>query len=193
MCARAVGSLMVVKYLRTVLLPLILGAAYAHPAQAAPDRGVPPSLPRFASLKNSQVNVRAGPGLEYPIRWIYKKRSLPVEIIAEYGNWRRIRGSDGSDGWINAALLSPNRTALVRPWGKQNIDLRSRPSGRATLVAKLQPKVIVRIHWCNRTWCSVRVSGRDYQGYLRQTDLWGVYPDELLEGHSVWNTLRKLL
>ncbi|WP_445500336.1 SH3 domain-containing protein [Microvirga sp. G4-2] len=184
---------MVIKRLRIMLLPLMLGAAYAHHAQAAPNRGVSPPLPRFASLKNPQINVRAGPGLEYPIRWIYKKRSLPVEIIAEYGNWRRIRGSDGSDGWINAVLLSPNRTALIRPWGKQNVDLRSRPSGRATLVAKLQPRVIVRIQWCDRTWCSVSVSGRDYHGYVHQADLWGVYPDEVLEERSMWNSLRKLL
>ncbi|PVE24179.1 hypothetical protein DC522_11890 [Microvirga sp. KLBC 81] len=73
------------------------------------------SLPRFASLKRPVTNVRAGPGTQYPIRWIYQRQGLPVEIIARFGNWRRVRGSDVSDGSIHGALLSTRRTALISP------------------------------------------------------------------------------
>ncbi len=165
------------------VIPAILcclwGAAVPD-AYAKSGNATQPMLPRFASLKQKKANVRVGPGTQYPIRWIYQRQGLPVEIIAQFGNWRRIRGSDSADGWVHAALLSARRTALAAPWNAISVNLRARPSGRTAVVARLQPRVLVRVKHCDRTWCAVDVTEHDLHGYVRQVKLWGVYPDELV-------------
>lgn len=106
---------------------LFLISAFGAQAQEAVDlqqtssvsrgpSGLP--LPRFVSLKSAKVNSRTGPGVNYAIEWLYLKAGLPVEILQEYDNWRRIRDSEGSEGWINQTLLSGKRTAIVAPWQK---------------------------------------------------------------------------
>jgi SH3-like domain-containing protein len=150
-------------------------------------------LPRYVSLKRPITNVRAGPGTDYPIRWIYKKQGLPVEIIAQYGGWRRIRGSDGADGWVNGALLTATRMALVMPWQGGTVSLKLRPKDKARIVARLQSRVLVRPRRCDRTWCFVTLQGSDLQGYVRQSSLWGVYPDEVIAGKSFWRSVGRII
>jgi SH3-like domain-containing protein len=162
-----------------VLLCGLWGAA-APGAHAKPGRDTKPTLPRFASLKRHKTNVRVGPGPQYPIRWIYQQRGLPVEIFAEFGNWRRVRGSDGSNGWVHTALLSSKRTALAAPWSTISVNLWARPSDRAAVIARLQPKFLVFVKRCDRTWCAVDEPEHDLYGYIRQVTLWGVYPDETI-------------
>ena len=105
-------------------------------ATAAQDGTVGPSglpLPRFVSLKSGRVNSRIGPGVNYPVDWLYLKSGLPMEIIQEYDNWRRVRDSDGAEGWINQSLLSGKRTAIAAPWqrGKEaQINLLAEPEQR---------------------------------------------------------------
>jgi SH3-like domain-containing protein len=156
-----------------------LWGAAAPDAHAEPGQDTKPMLPHFASLKRHKTNVRVGPGTQYPIRWIYQQQGLPVEIIARFGNWRRVRGSDGSDGCIHTALLSAERTALAAPWSTISVNLRARPSERAAVIAQLQPRVLVHVKRCDRTWCVVDVPEHDLYGYIRQVKLWGVYPDEI--------------
>ncbi len=162
----------------TKVILCCLWSAAAPEVHARSGRDAKPMLPRFASLKQQQTNVRVGPGTQYPIRWIYQQRGLPVEIIAEFGNWRRIRGSDSSDGWVHRALLSARRLALAAPWSTASVNLRARPSERAAVVARLQPQVLVQVNRCDRIWCAVDVPEHDLHGYVRQVKLWGVYPDE---------------
>ena len=101
----------------TVLSALALAAALLSPILLSPTAhggearaatvgpsGLP--LPRFVSLKASQANLRIGPGTTYPVEWTYVKRGLPLEIIQEYDNWRRVRDADGTEGWVSQALLS---------------------------------------------------------------------------------------
>src|SRR6202012_2445570 len=78
---------------------------------AAEDTKLP--LPRFVSLDANDVNMRAGPGTEYPILWQYHRKGLPVEIVQEFDTWRRIRDRDGAIGWVQANLLSNKRTAQI--------------------------------------------------------------------------------
>jgi SH3-like domain-containing protein len=85
-------------------------------AQEVGPSGLP--LPRFVSLRANRVNLRVGPGTNYAVEWMYLKSGLPMEIIQEYDNWRRVRDADGAEGWINQSLLSGNRTAVVAPWHK---------------------------------------------------------------------------
>jgi SH3-like domain-containing protein len=165
--------------MRIILIILCcLSGAAAQDVYAGAGSATKPMLPRFASLKWEKTNVRVGPGTQYPIRWIYQRQGLPVEIIAEFANWRRVRGSDGSDGWVHSALLSPRRTALISPWSKSSLNLRARPNDKAAIVARLEARVLVRLDRCDRAWCAVSVPEQNFSGYVRQVRLWGVYPDE---------------
>ena len=132
-------------------------------------------LPRFVSLDANDVNMRAGPGTEYPILWQYHRKGLPVEIVQEFDTWRRIRDRDGAIGWVQANLLSSRRTAQVVDGQK---ILMSEPSGGVP-IAKLDPGVIGHLKECDGSECRLDVNG--YKGWLPRSDLWGVYPDEKVE------------
>ncbi len=134
-------------------------------------------LPRFVSLKSDRINVRAGPGQDHTISWIFSKAGLPVEIVAEYENWRRIRDSEGAEGWIFHSLLSGRRTAIVAPWSKEtDLVLRRGPGASDDLAARVEPNVLVDLNECDGTWC--RVSVKNVTGWITQDTLWGVYPKE---------------
>lgn len=138
------------------------------------------TVPRFVSLKSDRVNVRVGPSREHNIAWTYVKAGLPVEIIQEFENWRRIRDWEGKEGWVFHSLLSGRRTALVTPWEKSGrTPLRARSKSDADIVAELEPNVLTVVEECAGGWC--RVSGEHYEGWLDQTRLFGVYPDELID------------
>jgi SH3-like domain-containing protein len=105
-----------------------------------------------------------------------------MEIVQEYDNWRRVRDSEGAEGWINQSLLSGRRTALVAPWQRgesAQIPLRARPDAEAALVAQLEPGVMGTVRSCDGQWCRLEFDGPS--GYLEQALVWGVYPGEKLE------------
>lgn len=141
------------------------------------------SLPRFVSLKSDRVNVRVGPNQhKYAVAWSYHRQGLPVEIIQEYENWRRIRDSDGDMGWINQALLSSKRTVIITPWEKNEDQLqvmRWKPVDDAEVIAWIEPGVICKVRQCNGKWCKLEIENRN--GWMKQNQLWGVYPDEKIE------------
>jgi SH3-like domain-containing protein len=138
-------------------------------------------VPRYVSLKSEHVNLREGPSKDHATKWIYQRAGLPVEITAEYEIWRRIRDSEGAEGWVLHSLLSGKRTVLVSPWKKDAppFPLRSEPGDDARITAKLSPGVIAGVKKCDGTWC--RLKGEGYDGYMPQTVLWGVYPGEKVE------------
>ena len=134
-------------------------------------------LPRFVSLKADRVNLREGPSRDHRTTWVFQRAGLPVEITAEFDVWRKVRDSEGTEGWVLHSLLSGRRTALVAPWKKGDVfTLYAAPSKHATPVAKLQSGVIASIKSCDGHWC--HVSGEEFEGYIHQTSLWGVYPNE---------------
>lgn len=136
-------------------------------------------LPRFASLRSDEVDLRAGPGFRYPIRWVYRRLGLPVEIESEFSVWRKVRLPDGARGWMHEATLSSRRTGLVI--GARH-DLRRRPSNAAAAVAIVQPGVVLRLLRCDAgaPWCRVAVAG--FRGWLRRADFWGSFPGEAVRG-----------
>lgn len=138
-------------------------------------------LPRFVSLKPARVNLRIGPGRNYAVSWLFLKSGLPVEIIQEYDNWRRIRDADGTEGWVYQSLLSGKRTAITAPWSKneEHIEMRSAPSESAGLVAKLTPGVIGDVLQCNGNWCRMQI--KKTRGWVKQSEIWGAYPDEVFD------------
>jgi len=158
-----------------------LGAAAlsaAPPAAAQQTTGLP--LPRFVSLKASRVNVRIGPSNGHAVKWIFVRAGLPVEIVQEFENWRRIRDSAGAEGWVYGSLLSGRRTALVAPWeGATPVELHATASNEAAVVAVLAPNVVTGVRACDGTWC--RVEGKGFDGYAPQEKLWGVYPGEVFD------------
>jgi len=138
-------------------------------------------LPRFVSLKSRKVNIRIGPSTDYPVSWMYMKAGTPMEIIQEYENWRRVRDSDGTEGWVNQALLSGERTAVAAPWMRTKgkdifVNLRRDPQGTAAVVAKLEPGVVIRVTECNGDWCRADAGGAE--GWVAQGEIWGAYPGE---------------
>jgi len=157
-------------------------------AQSLGASGLP--LPRFASLGSSKINVRVGPGQKYEVSWIFVQNGLPIEIIQEFDAWRKVRDSEGAEGWIHKTLLSGRRTALVTPWLDVTVSgtpIYSRADPSAPRRAVLQPKVLVTVDNCADNWC--KITGRykpdanadqsdNFSGWINQVALWGVYQDE---------------
>lgn len=136
-------------------------------------------IPRFVSLKSDKVNVRRGPANDHDVQWVFNRAGLPVEITAEWDNWRRIRDADGSEGWVFHSLLSGRRTGLVAPWSTDNLPLRRQGDKDASVVATLQPRVLANIKSCNGSWC--RIWGEGFEGFISQESLWGAYPGETFD------------
>lgn len=144
------------------------------PEPEKPENGSA-KLPRFASLRADEVNMRAGPGARYRIEWVYKRRDLPVEIEREFDVWRYVRDPDGIQGWMQHATLMGRRTFIVQ---HNDATLRAEPKDAAAAVAVLKPGVIGRIRSCDGAsdWCNV--STGSYRGWLRREQFWGTLPNE---------------
>jgi SH3-like domain-containing protein len=154
------------------------GAFAASPGEAG-ARANPSGLaiPRFVSLKATRVNVRIGPGEDYKIAWVFTRPGLPIEVIQEFDTWRRIRDSDGTVGWVFQSLLSGKRTAVVAPWSSTDPrPIRAAATPEAAITAYLEPGVMAEIERCDGGWC--RLSGGNFDGWISQDQLWGVYPGE---------------
>lgn len=169
-----------IRRLSALALTLLLAAAPlpsgggAHAADAEQgESGLP--VPRFVSLRANEVNLRAGPGVRYPIEWVYQRRLMPVEVIEEFETWRKIRDWQGTEGWVNKAMLSGQRTVLVL---EDVRTLRRDASAEAPAVARAEPGVIARLLKCNGDWCKVDAAG--YEGWLARGEFWGVKPGETI-------------
>lgn len=156
-------------------------AALPPPATAQSSRQATDlPLPRFVSLKAETAHVRRGPGQEYEVAFTFVRSGLPLEITQEFDTWRKIRDSDGAEGWIFHSLLSGDRTALVTPWADGGpFPIRRAAETQSQIVAYLEPRVIVDVEECTGTWCRVNV--QDYDGWIEQERLWGVYPNEVFK------------
>jgi SH3-like domain-containing protein len=154
------------------------GSAEESARKTGTVSGLP--IPRFVSLKASEVNSRVGPGPEYQIAWIFKRAGLPVEVLAEFESWRQVRDSDGGTGWVAAALLSARRTAVVAPWVKdRTVFALTASRGRSAEVARIEPGAIVDIMQCDGEACEVYAGSE--KGWVAQKNLWGVYPGETVK------------
>lgn len=131
-------------------------------------------LPRYVSIKVKEANVRRGPSLSHRIDWVYQRRHLPVQITAEYGNWRRIRDIEGAGGWVHYSLLSGSRYVLVTG---ADAMLWSKPEAGSLAVARAEPGVIAELGDCTSDWCEVEAGGLD--GWIRKDQVWGVDPGEI--------------
>src|SRR5689334_12864902 len=111
-------------------------------------------VPRFVSLKSDRVNVRSGPNKDQDVRWVYTHAGMPVEITAEFENWRRIRDWEGAEGWVYHSLLSGRRMAMVLSKSKDElVALYENPDAESAVTARLQSGVLGLLKSCDGTWC----------------------------------------
>jgi SH3-like domain-containing protein len=160
---------------------LVAGASQGRAAgevASGSASGLP--VPRYVSLKSDRVNVRGGPTKDHEVAWVFTRAGLPVEITAEFENWRRIRDWEGAEGWVYHSLLSGRRTAVVTPRNKNDlVPLNAKPETTGSVTAQLQSGVIATVKRCNGHWC--RIAGEGFDGWIPQDRLWGVYPNEKVD------------
>lgn len=158
-------------------LAVLLGAGPVPATEAGVGSVTSLPLPRFVSLRADEANARRGPSLDQRVDWEFVHRGLPLEVTAEYGQWRRVQDADGMGGWVHHALLSGLRTALVTANGP--VPLRSGPEEGAAVRAMAEPGAIGRLERCKGAWCEF--GSGSVSGWVPRTTLWGVGPDETIE------------
>jgi len=139
--------------------------AVVGPAAAQSD---PVKLPYWASISVDEARMRKGPSPDVPVIWEYRRKDLPVKVIARFETWRKIEDPDGTQGWMAARLLSRTRTAIVtgeiRP-------MREAASLSAAVAYRAEPGVVGRITECADGWCRFDVKGRS--GWIQTDHIWG--------------------
>lgn len=134
-------------------------------------------IPRFVSIRKDEANLRTGPSVKYPIDWKYQKALLPLEVVAEFGDWRKVKDWDGTTGWIKRSLLADTRTFRTLA----GTSLFRRPNENI-IIAKLESGVIGKLKQCPKDiplFCRVETQG--YHGWIRRDAIWGLYPVEYFE------------
>jgi len=133
-------------------------------------------IPRFVSLNSDEVNVRSGPGVRYPIQWIYQRRNMPMQVIAEYDTWRKVRDWEGTEGWVHRAMLSGRRGVIVIA---DEATLREGPNLASPAVARLINGIVGLIAECNGAWCRLETHG--VEGWVPRDAVWGLFRDETVQ------------
>lgn len=161
-----------------LVLAVLAPPALAQDAPQAPLQASGLPLPRFVSLRAEEVNMRAGPGVRYPVDWVYKRKNMPVEVIAEFGTWRKVRDIQGTQGWIHQSMLSSNRWVTITGQAR---TLRRKADSQAPAVARVEPGASAQVIECpdESGWC--RLSAGGYDGWLRRVEFWGLYPRETVK------------
>ena len=131
------------------------------------------NVPRYVSLRANEVNVRTGPGVRYPVKWVFVRKFMPVEVISEYGTWRKIRDWEGAEGWVHRAMLSSRRHVITVD---RISTLRQSPTENSRAVAKLENGIVAEVGACDAEWCKLSVGG--YVGWLKRESLWGLKKGE---------------
>ncbi len=133
-------------------------------------------LPRFVSLRSDLVNLRVGPGENYPIQWVLTRKEMPVEIVREFEHWRMIRDWQGTEGWVHERMVWGKRGVVVKGGIRA---LRRQPDPASEVVARAEPGVFARLVECRGGWC--RIEAAEITGWVQRGEVWGVYPDEVVQ------------
>ena len=122
----------------------------------------------FLSLKNNEVNLRQGPSFEYPIKFIYKKKFLPIEVLDKSETWIKIKDFENNSGWIHISQVSKKKSAINK---KNNSIIYKKPTIFSKPVAKLEIGRLVIIKKCKVEWCKITSGG--FGGWVYKNSLWG--------------------
>jgi SH3-like domain-containing protein len=169
----------------TDIAPAVADAIPAAAPEAGPDapprdpnRGAVTNLPlpRFVTLKTNEGNARRGPGLTHRIDWVFTRAGMPLQVTAEFDNWRRVEDQEGAGGWIHYSLLSGSRSAIVT----QNlVSFHDDPTDLARVTFQAEADVVGRVLECNSDWCRMNIDGT--RAWVRKAAIWGVSADEIIE------------
>jgi len=173
-----VSGFLTVKRRLLVVCSAFLVVLGAQIASAQDKRGSVTNLPlpRYVSMKAAEGNVRRGPSLTHRIDWVFKRRGMPLQITAEYGNWRKVQDRDGAGGWVHYALLSGVRTVLIE---SEMLPVYTSPDPKSQVSAQFESGVVARLGRCDLDWCHISAGG--YRGWALKSNLWGVDPSEIRE------------
>jgi SH3-like domain-containing protein len=153
---------------------LLLGACEGQGSEgdACPNQKTPSGfcIPRYVSLKRGEVFGRRGPGVDYPTVFVYHARGLPVQVIDESVDWRRICDPDGGAVWVNKVMVDGRRTVMAN--GKDQVALRTAPADTAAASAYLRPRAVAQLTQCKGDWCQVSADGAS--GWLKSSEVWGL-------------------
>lgn len=158
-------------------LVMSFSSAFAQALPEETESGL--TLPRFASLRSSHINARSGPGARYPIEWVYMQKGAPIEIKAEFELWRKIKDWQGSESWVHKSMLAGKRSVKVITPGENNIF--SKPDYKSKIMAKAEDEVIGEVTKCpaDSSFCLIKFS--NIEGWMPKTDLFGIYPNEVID------------
>lgn len=162
------------RILAAALSALVVTALVPDPATAAD--ATKKSVPYYASISASRARMRTGPARTYPASWLYQRQDLPIKVVAIFKEWRKVADPDGTEGWMQANLLSGTRTAIVH--GAGPVELREKPVSSAKLLWRAAPGVVGRLSQCGNGWCRMDVKGQ--AGFVAVGGLWGVEAGEVL-------------
>lgn len=156
---------------------LALLACVCLSAAASAEDGASPTpsgqeVPRYVSLKFDVANGRSGPSRAHPVAWRYVRAGLPMEVIAETPDWRRVRDPEGEVTWMHRRVLSGRRSVYTL----EESVLRARADAEAPIEAVAQAGVVLSLERCRDGWC--RVEGQGYRGWVEADTLWGIYSEE---------------
>jgi SH3-like domain-containing protein len=133
-------------------------------------------LPRFASLKSNETNLRTGPSKNYPIKWVIKSKGEPVEIVSEFEQWREIKDKDGDSGWVHESMLNGTRYVVVV---RDSSQFLYRNDDSDKKIAKINHGVRARLLKCNENRCYISLE--KYKGWIIRDALWGIYKNETFD------------
>lgn len=127
--------------------------------------------PYFASLRATKTNVRAGPSLNYPIKFTFMMKSVPIKVIKDYQNWSEVEDYEGQTGWISKGLITKKRTVMVNI-SKSSINLHKKNKDNSEILLKLENSVIADYISCVKNWCAIEI--QDQKGWVKRKYLFGV-------------------
>jgi len=169
-------------YVCLLTCAVLLPAAPVAAKSASQDLRTPnPSglpIPRWVSIRAGEVNLRTGPGARYPIDWVLQFRNLPVEVVGEFENWRKVRAQDDTIGWVHKSMLSGNRMASV---AVARARVMQKPDSGAPVTAFVEEGVVVSLDGCDPQWCRVAIASHGVEGWIPREALWGLHPGEVIE------------
>lgn len=149
-----------------VLLLSILAALFAIPVPATAQEV---EVPYWASIRASEVNMRVGPGEDYRILWVYRRKELPIKVLRLKEGWRFVEDPDGAKGWMLSDFLTRQRGAIVK--GRGPAEMREQADAASRLKWRLAPGVTGKLGDCEAGWCEFDAAG--HKGFVPQDRLWG--------------------
>lgn len=155
-----------------ILFIFLFSSSYLIAQTVGTVTGFP--IPRFVSLKSDESNLRVGASKDYPIYLTYNIRNLPLEIIDEYEDWRRVVDIEENEGWIHKSIIKGNRYGIINTLHSQSAQIYNKPEG--ILVGKIGNNNIVKINQCLSLWCHIKIEQN--KGWINKVNLWGVYNNE---------------